>query len=186
MRKLAMVLSMILLIPALLAAQQPKFEVGTRGGVTYITNDGNLLAVALPGAGAAPLGNTLLGNSVVHFGFFPSPNIMVEPQLGFQLLNVSNGDSETFSAVIIALQGMYMFNGVTTNSAYIGISGAFNLFDLGEFADSETDFAAGGMVGYRIVPLEFLALRFEAFYRRWFDFEINEFGGAIVLGVVIN
>jgi hypothetical protein len=69
------------------------------------------------------------------------------------------------------------------NSAYIGFNGSFFSISNGS---SESDFAAGGNVGYRLLPRDFLAIRFEAGYRRWFDFELHEINAAIIIGVVLD
>lgn len=185
MRKVATVLSLALLMPPLLAAQQPKFEVGTRAGFTFLTNSGDVLSFGVPGGGASPFGNALLGNSVMHVGFFPSENIMIEPQLGFGLINISDGADETFTRLILGLQGLWMASGVTTNSFYLGPNLAFSLIDANG-VDAESDFAAGATLGYRSLPLDFVSVRLETHYRRWFDADVNEFGVSVVLGVVVN
>jgi hypothetical protein len=36
------------------------------------------------------------------------------------------------------------------------------------------------------LPRDFLAIRVEAGYRRWFDFEMHEINAAIILGIVLD
>ncbi len=184
MRALAVGLALLLGAPAYLAAQQrAPIEVGTRAGISYLFNTGSLTTFSVPGGGPSPFGAAVGGNASVHAAFFPGGNVMVEPQVSFALISESDG-GETITNIALAGQVAYLFNGARANSAYVGANAAFVNVDLGEFFGSENDFAAGGTLGYRFLPYEHVAIRLEASYRRWFDFEVNELDGAVILGVV--
>lgn len=185
MRRLTPVLGFLLLSPAYLAAQdKPAAEIGTRVGVDILLpEDGSLVSLAIPGAGPSPAASLLGTSSTIHFAFFPSPQVMVEPQLSISLLSISNGDTETLTTLGLSGLVAYLFNGAMVNSPYVGANASFFLID-GD-GESETDFAVGGSVGYRLVPLEHLAVRFEGSYRRWFDFEFNEITFAAIFGIVL-
>lgn len=184
MTRLALLIGSLLLAPAYLAAQdKPTAEIGTRVGFDILLpEDGSLLSLAIPGAGPSPISTIFGSNSTIHFAFFPSPQIMVEPQLGFALLSISNGESETITTLGLSGQLAYLFSGAMMNSPYLGLTTTFFLVD-GD-GDSDTDFAVGGSVGYRLLPTERVAVRFEGSYRRWLDFELNEISFAAILGIV--
>ncbi|NIR45059.1 MAG: hypothetical protein GWN99_11785 [Gemmatimonadetes bacterium] len=176
MRKALLVAAFMLLTPAFLAAQTPKWTLGAGVlGLTYETESEVFLAT-IPGGG----GN--LGLSSVFIGFFPHDNVAIRPGVNFQL--ASNGGT-AYDALIEA-QVEYHFSGVGMASPYVFGLGQFNLFDAGDLSDSETDFAAGGGIGYRLLPFDFWALMFEVSYRRWFDFELNQVMGSVKMEVVFN
>ncbi|NIN71934.1 MAG: hypothetical protein GTO46_08415 [Gemmatimonadetes bacterium] len=185
MNRFALLLMILLVTPACLTAQdKPSLEIGMRAGFSLVLpEEGSILNFAVPGGGASPVASLLGGSSTVHFAFFPTPQIMVEPQLSFSVLSVSNGDTETLTTVGVTGQVAYLFTGAMANSAYVGFSGSFFSMSNG---GSESDFAVGGTVGYRFLPRDFMAIRIEASYRRWFDFELNEINGAIILGFVLD
>ncbi len=55
---------------------------------------------------------------------------------------------------------------------------------LRQWGGSNTEFAAGGAVGYRAVVSQHVAVGVEGGYRRWFDLKINEIVISLKLGVV--
>jgi hypothetical protein len=168
-----MVVALVFLTPALLSAQTPKWSLGaTMLGVGYET-ESELLTAFVPGGGSN------FGFPSVFAGIFASENIVIRPGLNFNL--VSNGG--TLYDIAFEAQVEYHFSGVMVNSPYLFAGGVFNAFGNGV---SETDFAAGGGVGYRMLPYDFWALMFEASFRRWFDFEANQITGTIKMEVVIN
>ncbi len=185
MNKFALLLVMLLVTPACLAGQdKPSLEIGTRAGLSLVLPEGgSILNFAVPGGGASPLASLLGGSSTVHFAFFPTAQIMVEPQLNFSVVSVSNGDTQTVTTAGVTAQVAYLFTGALANSAYLGFNGSFFSISNGS---SESDFAVGGNVGYRFLPRDFLAIRVEAGYRRWFDFEMHEINAAIILGIVLD
>ncbi len=185
MRRLALALGFLLLLPAYLVAQdKPAAEIGTRIGVDILLpDDGSLVSVGIPGGGPSPAGSLLGTSSTIHFAFFPSTQVMVEPQVSFSLLSISNGGSETLTSFGLSGMVAFLFNGAAVNSPYVGANATFFLID-GD-GDSENDFALGGSVGYRLLPMEHIAVRLEGSYRRWLDFEFNEITVAAIFAVVL-
>lgn len=181
MRRFPLILAFLFFAspPLLRAQERPGVEVGARAGLNILFDGGETI-FTLAGGGPSPLGSLVAGNTAVHVAFFPSPQFMIEPLVSFGVAS----NSETFTNLTLAAQGAYLFNGATTNSAYVGATAAFNSIDLGDLTDSETDFAVGGTVGYRILPRPNAAIRLEAGYRRWLDFEINEIDAAVIFGVI--
>lgn len=184
MSRTILLTALLLATPACLSAQdRPGVEVGVRAGVSVLMNQGDAISFGVPGGGPSPFGPLLGGNSTVHAAFFPSDQVMLEPQLGLSILSISNGASETVTALGLTGLGAYLFDGAFTSSPYIGLSGSYFMVDTE--GDSETDFALGGTVGYRFLPMENVALRIEGAYRRWFDFEVNEVTAAFILGILL-
>ena len=169
MRKALMTLATALMLPTYAAAQ---VEVGTRAiGVDILANGETLTGVSIPGGGI------LLGPTV-YLMYFPSPNIMVGPEVNFNVL--SSGGS-TLTTLGAAGWVGYLFT-PAANSAYLAgnIALQFVSFD----GNSNTEFAVGGAVGYRAVVIQHVAVGVEGGYRRWFDLDINEIVISLKLGVV--
>ncbi len=169
MRKALMTLATALMLPTYAAAQ---VEVGTRAiGVDILANGGTLTGVSIPGGGI------LLGPTV-YLMYFPSPNIMVGPEVNF---NVRSGGGSTVTKLGAAGWVGYLFT-PAANSAYLAgnIALQFVSFD----GSSNTEFAVGGAVGYRAVVIQHVAVGVEGGYRRWFDVDINEIVISLKLGVV--
>jgi hypothetical protein len=168
-----MVAALVLMTPAFLAAQTPKWSLGAGVfGATYET-EAEVFVVSAPGGGA------ILGLPNVFVGFYPTENIVIRPGVTFFL--ASNGGTDYDITIDANLE--YHLSGVMMNSAYLFATGAFNAFGNGV---SETDFAAGGGVGYRMLPFDFFAVMFEGSYRRWFDTELNQITGAVKIEVLFN
>jgi hypothetical protein len=160
-------------------------ELGTRVGFNIVLpEDGSIIGFGIPGGGPAPLGSLFGGASSVHVAFFPSEQVMLEPQLSLSVLRVSNGSSETLLNATLASQVAYMFSGASVSSGYLGGNLALTVIDVSG-ADSENDFALGFAVGYRALPTPNVAVRIEGGYRRWLDFELNELNAALIFGIVI-
>jgi hypothetical protein len=175
MRKVLLVAALVLLTPAILSAQQPKWSLGaTAFGVTYFS-EAKAFEIALPGGGA-------FNFPAMYVGFYPHEKIAVMP--GATVIFLSPDEGDTFYDLYISLLITYQFMGHAENSFYVGVLGDFNAFDPG--GASTTDFAAGGAVGYRLVPFDFFAVRLEGSYRRWFDFEENQFTGTVKVEVNFN
>jgi hypothetical protein len=166
-------------------AQRPGVELGTRVGVNVILpQDGSIIQFGVPGGGPGPLGFLLGGGSSVHVAFFPTPQLMLEPQLNLNVFAISNGDTETITNFTFAGQVAYLFQGATVNSGYIGGNVAATVIDA-TGADSQNDLAFGAAVGYRALPKPHVAVRVEAGYRRWLDLDFNEITAALIFGVVL-
>ncbi len=184
MRALRYSVACLLCFALTVSTARAQVEVGTRAGMGLVLpSEGSILTFAVPGAAPSPVG-TLLGTAAsAHVAFFPGGQIMVEPQLSFSLLSVSNGGSETITAAGITGMVAYLFNSAVANSPYLGFQATYWTVSNGA---SESDFGIGGAVGYRFLPAENVALRLEGAYRRWFDFELNEINVAFVLGVMFD
>lgn len=189
LRKKMMVLALLLTAPAHLSAQdRPGVEVGMRAGVNVLLNGADLVAVGVPGGGPAGIGSLAGGSATAHAAFFPSDRIMLEPQLSFSILDLSNGDSQTVTNLALTGQAAYLLSGASTNSPYIGVSGSFIWTDIVEGTNefTSTNGALGGSVGYRFLPIDNVALRVEGAYRRWFDNERHELTGAFIVGILLR
>jgi hypothetical protein len=170
MKKLLLVtLATALMLPTYAAAQ---VEVGTRAfGIDIVANGGTITGVSIPGGGIF-LGPT------AYLMFFPSPNIMVGPEVNF---NVLSGGGSTITTIGAAGWVGYLFT-PAANSAYLAGNIALQFASVN--GSSNTEFAAGGAVGYRAVVIQHVAVGVEGGYRRWFDLNINEIVISLKLGVV--
>jgi hypothetical protein len=167
---------MLVLTPALLQAQIPRWSIGgTLFGVTYET-ESKQLDLGLPGGGP-------LGAPAVNVGFYPHPNVIVLPAVAFGYAKPDTLDSSYHLALDLQIE--WHLKGVSASSFYVGLDGVFAGTDPGT-GSSTTDFAAGGAAGYRYLMYDFFAFRFEGVYRRWFDKELNEISGVIKAEVVFN
>lgn len=177
---------LLLLVPAVAQAQTtPKWSLGgTLLGVTYLT-EAQVMDAGLPGGG--PLlfagGSAVRAAPEVYVGFFPHPNLIVAPGLAFAYSNPDGGESTYGFGLDLGLD--WHFSGVTNNSLYITVSGAFMAWDLGA-GSASTDFAAGAALGYRLLPYDFFGLRLEGVYRRYFDLRENQITGVLKAEVVFN
>lgn len=184
MRHALLAIAFVLSPAAVLWAQEsPGIEIGTRVGLNVILDGEDIVNFAVPGGAPSPLGSLFGGNTSVHVAFFAGEQFMIETQLSVSILNISGPfEDETIGASTLVGQGAYLFSGATANSFYLGASAGF--FSIDFDGASENDLAFGGSVGYRLLPKENIALRFEGAYRRWLDFEINELDFAVILGVL--
>ncbi len=184
MRVLRYPLVSLLCLTLTVTTLQAQVEVGTRAGMGLVLPaEGSILAFAVPGGAPSPVG-TLLGTAAsAHLAFFPGGKVMVEPQLTFQLLSVSNGDTQTLTSIGVTGTVAYLFSSAEVASPYLGFQASYFTVSNGA---SESDFAVGGTLGYRFLPAENVALRLEGAYRRWFDFELNEINVAFILGVLFD
>lgn len=178
------VLPVILLLwsrPAI--AQDRGIELGTRAGLSILMSGGDVISFAVPGGAPSPTSSLLGGASSIHMAFFPSERVMIEPQLNFSLLNVSNGSSETLTTLGLTGQVAYLLSDVQENGTYLG--GNLALFRISN-DDSTSDLALGGNAGYRWLVSESAVMRLEGSYRRWFDFEANEINVALIFGLLLD
>lgn len=185
MRALSYSLVCLLCLALTVNSAQAQVEVGTRAGMGLVFADGgSILTFAVPGSAPSPLGTLIGTHTSAHFAFFPAGQIMVEPQLSFSVLSVSNGESETLTTIGLSAMVAYLFSSAEANSPYVGFQGTY--WSVSNGGESESDFAFGGAIGYRFLPVENVAFRIEGAYRRYFDFELNEVNLAFVLGVVFG
>lgn len=174
-----------LLIPASTVAQEARgVEIGTRAGFSMAVADGEILSVGIPGGSPNPLGFLVGGNSSLHVAFFPFSRLMVEPQANFDLISVSNGDSETLTSLSIASQFAYLFKGARSDSPYVGFATSLLYVGIGDV--SEWDVAIGLTFGYRFLLGEHIVLRPEGGYRFWFDLDIEEITAVVALSVLLK
>ncbi len=169
MRKALATLAVALLIPTYAVGQ---VELGTRGvGATVLSDGGTLTTVSVPGGG-------ILGGSTAYLMVFPSPNLMLGPELNFNLLS---GGGSTITTLGLAGWIGYLFTPGPT-SAYIAGNAALQFVSFS--GSSNTEFGAGGAVGYRAVVIPNIAVGVEGGVRRWFDLSITEVVISLKLGLV--
>ena len=104
---------------------------------------------------------------------------MLDMQLGFRLTQ-NGGNAPDDRTIVAALQPALLLGG----SWYLGPNLSVEMLDVG--GNVTTSWAWGGAVGFRYLPLPFLALRVEGRYRQWSTANIDEVGVAVAMGVVLN
>ncbi len=175
----------LLVAASTLAAQtKPTVEIGTRAGwsfLSYSDEDEIYSVITLPGA-------SVQGLPTLYVAFFPTEEVVVEPQLGFD--RYSDGD-DAYSRLRFGVAAKYLFLGASESSPYMFADGAMSRLSHGD--DSETEYGFGGGLGYRFVATEHLAVTLEGRYRRWFfDAEdtfvgvFNEFALVVGFGAVVR
>jgi hypothetical protein len=173
MRSYASLLVTVLLVTPAASAQQPtKLEVGTHFGGTVAFGGGSTEVLV-----AAPNSGSFFAWPSLYLSLFPTPGLMVEPQLG---VAYSSGDDEVL--FIGALQLGYLLAPRSAGSPYFGVQGGFSHF--GSLVDSGI---AGAAFGYRFLIQQRLAIRAEAGYRRWLcsGCDLNEATVQIGLGAAL-
>lgn len=175
MRSFVMALGVLLLTPALVTAQQPKWELGTRLGITRLWRSGEGdTRLQIPGGG-------VFGEPSLHAAFFLQPKDTENPPTNFieaEVSLVSRLSGPGGSSLGLAVMLAHLFPGAKANSAYGGLTGAL----LG--GGGRTEIALGGALGYRIVVGSNIAVRLQGNYRRWIEREMNELSGVVILGLV--
>ncbi len=177
---------LVFALPAPTSAQSPPaLEIGTHVGLSIVdATEGDsdaLTLIGIPG-GQFPL----FSGTTLYLGFFPSEAIMVEPQISY-LRASSSGDA--FSLLGLTGGVKYLVRGTDEPSPFVG--GHAALLREGESGDSDTDFAFGGSVGYRVPVREVLALTFEGRFRRWltsedgFGSDVNEYRLSVGIGAIV-
>lgn len=174
-RTVAVVVS-LLAVPVVVAAQgRSGVEVGTNLGLSVISSDGaTATQIGVPGGG-------MLGQPAVYASFFPGSHFMVQPQVAFTRLS---GGGESLTSVGFGSDLGYLFSGARRNSPYVSATGAFQ--SVGGGGSTESDFAAGARVGYRIMAGRNVGMRLETGYRRWFDSDLNEFTVGMAVGGILG
>jgi hypothetical protein len=147
-------------------------EIGSRFGVTRMWGGVDRSVANIPGSGP-------LSEPVVYAAWAVTPTVALQFQLGGAVR--TGGPNPTEKVFVAAAQPEAVFGAV-----YGGANIAMRVLAVGG-GPTTTDFGAGLAVGYRMLPLPFLALRLEGRYRRWFTTPaIDEIGLALAVGVVIN
>lgn len=171
----AVLLAAALLVPIAGQAQQrTTIELGTGVGASILANNGTLTHIGAPGAG-------VVGQAPLYASFMFGAGMMIQPEISLAILT---GEGETLTTLGFGTQVGYLFSGADRNSAYAAASGALQYASFAGESDSE--FAAGGRVGYRIVVNSGFAVSLEGGYRRWFDSDLNEITIALRLGGVLT
>jgi hypothetical protein len=164
-----------LLLPAAGQAQGgTTIEVGTGMGASILANGGTLTHVGAPGAGLA-------GQAPLYASFIMSGGLVIQPELS---LNLLSGGGETLTTLGLATQVGHLFSGPGGNSAYAAASAAVQHASVAGTSDSE--FALGGRIGYRVPIRQAFAITMEAGYRRWLDSDLNEITMALRLGGILS
>lgn len=173
MHRVAFLLATALVSASTARAQSPtKLEVGTHVGATLAFGGGGTEVLV-----AAPTSGSFYGWPSLYFTVFPTPALMVEPQLG---VAYSSADADVI--LIGVLQLGYLLAPRATASPYFALQGGFTHF--GGLVDSGI---AGAAFGYRFLIKDRLAVRAEAGYRRWLcsGCSLNEVTMQIGLGAAL-
>jgi hypothetical protein len=149
-------------------------ELGTGIGASILADGGTVTAVGAPGAG-------ILGQAPLYASVILPSGLTFQPELSLSLLS---GGGETLTTLGLGAQVGQMFSGAARNSAYAAVSGALQHASVA--GASDTEFALGGRVGYRILVNPGFATSLEAGYRRWLDSDLNEITIAMRLGGVLT
>jgi hypothetical protein len=133
-----------------------------------------LTTISAPGPG-------FIGQAPLYASFFFGQGMMVQPEMTLIILS---GEGETLTTLAFGTQLGYAFSGAGVNSAYAAVSGALQYASAGGNSDSE--FAAGGRVGYRLRVNQGFAVSLEGGFRRWLESDLNEFIIGIRLGGIVT
>lgn len=171
---LTLLVTSAFLSSAALAQQEKDVEIGTALGVTLTIprgGDAELFA-GVPGAG------TLLGAPSIYATFFPSPTVMVEPQLAFEYNSL--GEEAVISPM---LQLGYLFTPDANASGYVAANGG-GFFRTESGAANSASLGAG--IGYRTKVSTGAAFRIELLYRRWLadSYKLNDISLRFAFGAV--
>lgn len=154
-RILVFAVSLAAALPAEPARAQSA-EVGFLSGLSVFTAEGRDALTSF----SAPGGGLLLPTGGMYATLFATPNVAVEPQVGFLVLS-SGGNTDWLGS--FGGQVAYHTRGGAQSSPYVGGNASW-VRDI----DEDSNFTLGGVVGYRVILPPGLGLRVEAGYRRWF------------------
>lgn len=165
----------LILVPAVAAAQRSGVEVGTNLGLSVIGADGaTATRIGVPGGG-------MLGQPSIYASFFPGSHMMVQPQVAFHRLS---GGGESLTSVGLGGDVGYLLSGARRSSPYLSATGAYQ--SVGGGGSTESDFAAGARIGYRMMMGSNIGMRLETGYRRWFDSDLNELTFGLAVGGILG
>lgn len=159
-------LSVCLLFPLTLSAQERPVEFGIDGGISVFMPDGddaeNLTIVGFPN-------NSAFGVTAIRFGFFVSPRVAIEPRLA--VTRSSDGDCSSalldlFPSVLYHFKD---FDRISLPYVRAGAGLSHSRWDCGDDNDSDTQFGFGGGVGLKIPMAETAFIRLEAAYEKWLE-----------------
>jgi hypothetical protein len=174
MKRLAAVAAALLLVPPAVHAQNgTTVEIGTGLGAAILTNGGTLTHIGLPGAG-------IVGQAPLYATFILGGGLMIQPEVA---VNILTGGGSSITTLGSHLGIGYAFAG-SGSSPYAFVNGALQYASGGGESDSE--FGAGGRVGYRLLVNRGFAVSFEGGYRRWFSSQLGEITIAIRLGGILT
>jgi len=175
MRALTIGLAVWLSAPALLYAQSPRWEIGTRFGITRLWREGGGdTFFRLPGGG-------LVGEPVLHATYFIPNGEQADGPTTFlegELLLWAGLDAAGGTLVGLGALFGYLPGGAGSGSPY----GALSVALLAR--EGSNVLAPGAAVGYRLPVSDHFAVRFQANYRRWIDPELNELSAVLLVALV--
>ena len=151
------------------------YEIGTRFGISRVsTDDDSIVMIAAPGSPTSGV----LGNPSIYISWFPSANVSVGPEIN---VGRSSGSAVGITSLNLGARALFSLQDNAVSGPYLLCNGAVLVLDVDE-REAETDFSAGGGVGYQVYLGPAFVVRAEAQYRRWFDDEVNDFSFLIGLG----
>lgn len=159
MRKFLLTLALLLLATPAFA----QVEFGMKAGLNVV--DGNV-AVAIP-------------TQAVNVALFIPSNLIVRTEIGAAYADLGDGNVFDFAGTV---RLEYHFSGNDAGSPFAALAGSLLYADLG--AESLTDYAVGGVIGYRFLPLDFLSLSVEGGYAYLFDPEEGAISAGIGVGIL--
>lgn len=181
-RRIALLaVSLAVAVPAAPADAQSA-EIGFLSGLSVFTAEDQdaLTSFSAPGSGL------LLPTGGMYATLFATPNVAVEPQVGFLVLS-SGGETDWLGN--FGAQVAYHTSGGSESSPYLGANASWAR-DLAE----DNNFTLGGVVGYRAILPPGLGLRVEAGYKRWFTggdegfdpIDFNQFTVSVGVGGLVG
>ena len=181
----------LLAVPLSLSAQArsiPESEIGFRAGWARLTSDDGaggtdkVSIIAIPGAVFSSPGG-------IHFTFFLTEKLALEPQFGY-IRTSSNGFSS--SLMFVGIQPQYFLGTDARRAPYLFAHvGILRDTDSGGGAsNTDSQNAFGGGIGYRKVLRRVIATRYELRFRRFSadgpgGQELNEVALLFGLGALI-
>ena len=152
-----------------------EYEVGTRFGISRVSSDDDsIVMMAVPGSPTSGV----LGNPSLYVSWFPSARMSVGPEIN---VGRSSGSAVGITSLNLGGRALFSLHDNAGSGPYLLCHGAVLVLDVNE-RESETDFAAGSGVGYRLRLGASFILRAEGQYRRWFDDEVNDFSLLVGFG----
>lgn len=165
----------LLVLAAPLHGQEPtSIEIGTHVGATVAFGGGaTSWSAGIPAPGTA----IPLAWPALYATFFATPQLMVEPQVGFGW-NDDIGEATVLANLALG----WLANPLATASPYFGVNGGWTTW----YGDVKSGLL-GAHVGMRTLVKQHLSIRFEGRYRRWLcsGCDLNEAALTIGLGAAL-